>query len=292
MIATWTIPALLAVPVTFWVVSYLVLAREFRTRNLLQVRIHESGRYTLAETVLYYSHFLRELPLDTLFAWAVLWTYSAAGIKLRGSLPDAGFLRFAPGVFLAFVFGGSLLSVGLKSSLADLFQFRETDTRVGWGSHWQMHFLSTAVLLLLLVFPGMVLAKASASSNQLLMILAVFSGLSLVFRCGYRSITDTRWVLHGAREAFTYSVLVAVPAFLPLLNLPAHAGIRLTAATGSALALLVGAGLYFLYIYGKHDLNEQASSTRGLVYLLSSHFFEHVLDFIYILLLILAAAAW
>jgi hypothetical protein len=153
-----------------------------------------------------------------------------------------------------------------------------------------MHFLSTAVLLLILLLPGLLLAHTSVLNRAPVLMVAVFLGLSVVFRCGYRSMTDARWVLHGAREVSTYVVIVAVPAFVPLLQPTVLARIQLTAAGAVTLVLLVGAAVYFLRVYRGHDLNEEASSRRGLVYLLSSHFFEHVLDYVYILVFILAVA--
>jgi hypothetical protein len=51
------------------------------------------------------------------------------------------------------------------------------------------------------------------------------------------------------------------------------------------------AAAHNLRVYRRSNLDDEASSPHGLAYLISSHFFEHVLDFIYIVLLILAAGA-
>jgi len=109
--------AVLAVPALVWTISYVLLAREFGRWNLLKVKIHESGHYTLAETLFYYSHFLRELPIDTLLACAVLWTYSVAGPRVLGMVGAAPALPLILGSFLLIVFGGSLSEdTGPKSS--------------------------------------------------------------------------------------------------------------------------------------------------------------------------------
>jgi hypothetical protein len=288
MITLLNLAPIFAIPAIVWLVSYLLLAREFRTWNLLAVRIHESGKYTLAETVLYYDHFLRELPIDTLLACAILWSYSVAGFLVRENVSDARIPRLFLGIFLIIVFYGSVASIGLRSTLADLIQARETDTRLGWGTHWQMHFLSTAILLILLMLPGMTMANTFALEVQALVLIAAFLGLSIVFRCGYSAILHPRWILHGAREVFTYFLIIALPAFLPLLETHMFGKSRLTAVSLVALGLLACSALYFLYVFQTHNLDEEASSKRGIVYLLSSHFFEHALDFIYILLFILA----
>jgi hypothetical protein len=52
-----------------------------------------------------------------------------------------------------------------------------------------------------------------------------------------------------------------------------------------AMAAIV---LYFLHAYRRSDLNEEAASRRGPVYLVTSHFFEHVLDYVYMFLLVVA----
>ncbi len=76
----WLWIVMLIIPGIVWALSYLLLVREFGRWNLSGLPVHESGKYTLLQTVLYYSHFMRELPIDTLYAFAILWTYSAAGI--------------------------------------------------------------------------------------------------------------------------------------------------------------------------------------------------------------------
>jgi hypothetical protein len=278
-------------PALVWVVSYLLLVHEFRTWNLLPVRIHESGVHTLSQTIFYYDHFLRELPIDTLLACAVLWSYSAAGLPARHYLLDVEIWRLGLALFLVLAFCGSVASVGVRSSLADLIQYRETDTRQGWGSHWQMHFLSTAVLLILLMLPGSILSQRATPWAWAAVLLAAFLVLSVLFKCRVGAITDPRWVLHGAREVVTYVVIVALPAFLPLLRAGVSGTTQFSAASQAAILLLAAAAGYFVYVFRKHRLDDVASSNRGIPYLLSSHFFEHILDFIYILLLILAAGS-
>lgn len=287
--STVNVALIFIAPVLVWVVSYLLLVREFRTWNLLPLMIHESGAHTLSQTVFYYDHFLRELPIDTLLASAILWSYSALAIPSGYALLDASVWRLGLGLFLMAVLWGSLRAVGLRSTLDDLLQARETDARKGWGSHWQMHFLSTAVLLVLLMLPGILLGDAASQQAWTVALFSVFFALSVLFRCGFGAITNPRWVLHGAREVFTYFVIVALPAFLPLLDRRLSGPLHFNIASLSAILVLTAAALYFASVFLDHRLNDVASSKRGIVYLLSSHFFEHFLDFVYILLFILAA---
>jgi hypothetical protein len=285
---TWGQLILSLFPLTVWILSYLVLVREFGRWDLRRTLIHETGRYTLRETIFYYDHFLRELPIDGLFAWAILWSYAAAGVQVPRLLPWAGAASVALIAFLLWIFGGSVHAVGWKPTMLSLFQYRETDTRSGWGTHWQMHFLSTAVCLLLFMLPGVLFAPPADLRNQALLILGIFLGLSAVFGCGWKALTHPRWILHGAREIFTYVVTVGLPA-LGLLWAPAVAGrVRLSAAAVAMLMAVAAAAGYIFAVYRRTDLNAEASSSRGLLFLLSGHFFEHMLDVIYIALLILA----
>ena len=279
---------ILGLPVLVWALSYMYLVAEFRTWDLRDVKVHETGRYTLTETIFYYNHFLRELPIDALLALAVLWSYSAAGLRLPARLgPDQqAWSAAALAVFLVVVVTGSIRRVGLRATLMDLFQFRERDELISWGSHWQMHFLSTAALMLLLVWPGTLIQTSTPHQSGLLLLLGLFLGLSLAFGTTWKALTHRRWLLHGAREIFTYFLLVAVPMLSPILfdgrlwdHRPGAIGIAVL-----GVFLLINA--YILTVYRQSDLGAEAQSQRGLLFLTSSHFFEHVLDFVFVFLLL------
>jgi hypothetical protein len=278
----------LGIPLAILAVSYALLVREFGTWRLWHVTVHESGRRTLRETVFYYNHFLRELPLDTLFAAAILSSYSAADLRIWQ--PASAPISPLPilGLFLAWVIVGSIRSVGLPATLSDLFQVHETDERRGWGSHWQMHFLSTAVLLLLFLLPAAMFEPLGPFVFRAAPLAAAFLALSAIFRTGLKSLTDRRWVLHGAREAVTYGAMLAVPLFVPLLGPEPMQRLTIGSAAIAILACLVLITGYFLFVRLQSDLNAEASSSRGVVFLLSSHFFEHILDSVYIFLVVLA----
>ncbi|HET6847194.1 MAG TPA: hypothetical protein VFH29_10200 [Anaerolineales bacterium] len=283
--------AMAGIPVVIWLASYVLLSREVGRWNLSGMKIHENGKYTLIQTVFYYSHVLRELPHDTLMALAILWSYASIGIRLPTVFPDRHIAWLALGLFVLWIVVGSLVAVGWRFSARDFLQYNETDVRFGWGTHWQMHFLSTAALILLLLLPGLLLHQAAVQYVPAVALILIFLGLSWIFRTGADSFTRTRWVLHGARELLTYGSLVALPAFLPLLAPAYLSRFRLTLAGGLALLLLMAAVAHDLRVYQRSNLDEEASSPRGPAYLISSHFFEHVLDFVYIALVVLIAGS-
>jgi hypothetical protein len=154
-----------------------------------------------------------------------------------------------------------------------------------------MHFLSTAAILLLLIAPGALLPGAAPLHPHLVALAAVFAGFSLVFKTPLRALTHTRWILHGAREFFTYLVMVAIPAFAPLLSPATLEAMRPDGLSVLSILAMVAIVFHILVVYRRSDLDEEASSRRGSVYLVTSHFFEHVLDYVYILLLVAAVGA-
>lgn len=173
--------ACFAVPAVVLAACYAWLAADRGTLWLWDVVVHESGRYTLAQTVLYFGHFLRELPTD--LAYALFLLAAAGGIAERSErvAPDTG-ARYgrqrdratrsavtpeeamhnerpptagSRGRVLALLgLGGAALVVviaataaastaGWRSALLDLAQFRTRDEVSAYGSHWRYHWLST-----------------------------------------------------------------------------------------------------------------------------------------------------
>jgi hypothetical protein len=235
---------------------------------------------------LYFNHFLREIAIDTLFALCIFWTYQT--IPPGGLFQDLGdhfaLLLAAWLGFLVWVFLGSIRKVGLKGTLLDLFQFRELDTVIQFGSHWQMHFLSTLALMILLALPGTF--KKPAFSGWIGVAFLLFIALSLVFRTGRKALTDRRWLMHGGREILTYTFVVAIPALGPIA---APLGSRLlnpTALTFGAGALLLGILAYYGWVYLRTDVGALSQGDFEVPYLIASHFFEHALDVVYIYLLV------
>jgi hypothetical protein len=279
---------LLLFPLLVWGASYLFLVREFKTWNLLNVKIHESGRYTFLGTVFYFNHFLRELPIDTLYALSIYFSYSSLQIvdDISLWLPlSVVFIILAS--FLLVTILGSIRSVGIKYTIWDLCQLREQDAMIHWGSHWQMHFLSTIAVILLLIMPGLFSLQTGVNNKYLITLFGSTLLLSIIFGTGWKAFTHPRWMLHGAREVFTYFFINLIPALAPIYLLRSVIAFEMGFAALLCFLLFGVINLYFIYVYLKSDLDQEAQSKRGIIYLLSSHFFEHILDTIYILILVI-----
>lgn len=283
----------LLVPLGIWLASYVYLARFHRRWNLLRVKVHESGKYTLLGTVFYFDHFLREVPVDTMYVLAIYWAYTSIGPpgpEAIGLTSSAPLFQVGLVVFLIAVFVGSTLRVGFATSLLDLLQFRERDTIVRFGSHWQMHFLSTIGLMMIFMFPGTLFASADFRSGGYLLLLFVL--VSLILGTDLRAITDRRWLLHGGREILTFVAIAGVPAFVWMAGGVEPSTLSLSAATivgGIAIACL---GAYYLWVLVNSNVKEAAETDLPAAYLIASHFFEHMLDVPFMALLMLVLVSW
>ena len=282
-----------AVPSTIWAVSYVYLAVHHRKVNLINIQVHETGRYTLLQTLCYFSHFLRELPIDTLYTLCIFWTFSVVDPEVLGSWvkPHSYSLLTVFVFFLLIVFSGSVIQVGLKNSLLDLLQARETDEEVAFGAHWQMHGLSTLSVMLIFVFPATFFELDSVGFIS--SVFVSFILLSLLYKTGIRSFTDERWILHGSREILTFCLLIGIPWLFPLISRIIAEG-RLTTVTAVVALVLVLLGAYYTRITLRADVRKASRALPGLStwYLIFSHFFEHALDFFYVALLLLTLESW
>lgn len=274
---------LVAVPAIIWIGSYLYLAFYYKRWNIFKVRIHESGHYTFIGTVFYFNHFLRELLPDTFFALTMYWTYHVTHANQPGGEADGYFTRILTAliIFLVGTFIGSVRSVGLRNTLLDLFQFREVDVVVEFGSHWQMHFLSTLTIMLLIILPAF--TTEVQEYNLVVILFLAFFAVSILFRTGLKAVQDSRWILHGGREILTFFPLMVLPSYAFNLSIQ---DVRLNLWSALAIIALVILLLCYLRVYLRSDVRELARGDFEVRYLIASHFFEHVLDVVYIFLLV------
>lgn len=306
-VACWAIPLLLLAA------SYVWLSVDHGTVRLWGVVVHESGRYTLGDTVLYFGHFLREVPLVVGYA---LFFLGSSGAVQSGNRKPVGSRRSASTLlprgmgWTALALAGALVTAALlrtarlqgwESAFLDLAQYRTRDDLVGFGTHWRYHWLST-------LWFGAVVGLAPALLNRLLRApalrlhgrwLAVAWGyfllLTLVFGLSGEVFRDMRYVGHQAREILTHgpvTLLLGLGILLaageagedrsgPAIVLPAW-----MTAGFAGLALLIP-----VYLGGRGlggDVMEHGQSEGGLAAMVAAHYFEHCLDYLLALLLLVA----
>lgn len=223
--------ALLAVPAAVLAASYAWLAADHGRLWLFPALVHESGRYSFAETLLYFRHFVRELPVTLVYAAASVGAYRAYGPSAAAGRPAPWLARGAAGL------GASLVAVaawatahrwGARVTLDELLQGYTRDTLYAPGSHWRFHLASTVAYLAFAVALASGLGRALEGSwprprpearlRWLGGTAAAVGALTLVFRPSAEPFVDPRFLGHQAREAVTHLLVTLPLSFAVLLG--------------------------------------------------------------------------
>jgi len=302
---------LLLLPAAAYLVSYVYLAGYHGRAWLWSTVVHESGRYDLLETTFYASHFLGHLPV--LLALALL----AAGSWRSMSPPSPPPCRRARplaavglGLLLAGALALAIVHFGLADTVSFILQRRQRTDLEAAGGAWNLHLPST--LLQLALIPVVVylarwaFARPVEWSRRGLALLgaalaAVIGMTWLVNPAPLAAVAelwrDPRYLAHSVRELVTFAVTYYPLALAVLLAGEAPAARARRFGRGPDLLI---AGLAALFVAGfvdqvvvslGHDIGELAQQPAfaadgrlSIPYLLASHFFEHVLDSLFFLL--------
>jgi len=297
--ARWPTALLFAVPAALVVGAYAWLAIAHGTAWLWQVVVHENGRYTLGETVLYVRHVARELPVDIamgLFCAAAL-AAAEPGRSARRRVPGMAALLVV--VVAGLVVAGAAAQEGWGEALRDLFQYRTRDDTAAYGSHWSFHLLSTiwfgaAAPLAAGIAAG--LGGTGGWPDRRRWLLPAAWGwvalLSLIFGVQAAAFTDARFIGHQAREILTHGT-ITLPLALAVVRCATTTREAATAARRAPTAAQVGAWLaaagipvFLVLAFHGRSLQGTAQLNTGMSGLVAAHVFEHALDYI-----ITAAAA-
>jgi hypothetical protein len=288
--------ALIACPVVVLTGAYAWLAAAHGTPWLWSEIVHENGRRSLGETILYASHFLREIP--TLLAM-VLFTLAAVGRPPAHVIPrEWRAALLAAGGLAAIAFVVAAFELGAGTAFWHLLQDYTRDDVASFGSHWRYHFLST------LWFGAMVRVVAPVAavyfgapphwqrgSVRLGRVAWLYFGvLTVVFGLSPDIATDPLHVGHQAREIATHA-LVTLPLVLAVLAWidgrrdPVPAG---PAPTLNWLDLAGAAGIpaYLGMVAMATNVTEAGQAGGDLAALVAAHFFEHSLDYAFVGLLV------
>ena len=299
--------ALWLFPMFILFISYSYLAYELGTPFLFHAHIHESGTYTLLETVFYFDHFIREIPISVLTACMV-----AISFYLFSPLPEhdvrrmLGIRKFTVPFLLFFlivVIAGALLKNGFYSFFLDLFQYRTRDNMVSYGSHWHYHLLHIEFVFLVslavsFVYRGlthMCSTRMNRSGGTFLVIVQTCIILfTLIFIPDIKPLTDTRYLAHQFREIVTH-LSVTIPlafAFLIMIEHKSYPDPYVSPGASAfikiSVLLFIGAvviPLYILIQLSGRNIMAEAQTKSNYFNLLASHYFEHSLDYVFVSLL-------
>jgi hypothetical protein len=263
---------LLYLPLIVLSAAFLILCMRHGTAWPWNVIVHEDGRRTLLDTILYFDHALGELPLDVLLGAAVAGSMLRSGRTNRLLVVSAVTCLAIDGAIIA----GAWIQSGAKLAAQYLLQFHtRDDAPMIFGSHWRYHLLSQVALMLL------PLAFASAVGRAQAIAWIVFAALTIVFGVSRSSFIDPRYLGHQARELFTHT-LVTIPLALALVGQTArsaagsHAGWafnRKPAIAFLAVAIYLAAGVV---LTGSHQ-HAQSSDWTAVI---CAHFFEHTFSYL------------
>jgi len=309
----------LCVPLLILVSSYAWLAIAHRRVALLDVVVHESGRYTLLDTVFYFGHFLREVPIDVGTALFLLAGFTAySGFSVRAPAHDG-----RPRLLALACLAGALALMGIgfaaaawrdgaASAVHDLLQFRTRDDLSQYGSHWRFHLLSSlwiGIAAPLMVLPlGLGSGRRAVSHARVERIVigaawGYFCLLTIVFGLSKQVLWDPRYIGHQAREILTHGPVTCLLAIWTLdavsrwLSVPPREHVPRSLHRASAaewlrmlLFLLIPGYLAMAAPWG--DLMGAGRSETGLAAMVAAHFFEHTLDYLFVVLLVLGGYGW
>jgi hypothetical protein len=299
----------LALPAAVLAGAYLWLAVDLGEPALWHVIVHESGRYTLGETVLYVRHFLREIPTVIAMALFIVASYGAA----RGAGRDASASRWL-GWAIAGLAGATGLTVasmaavaaeyGPREAVQNLIQLYTRDDLPAFGSHWRFHLLSTLWFGLAAPVTAWMGARLAGgppparSSGTVIGRVAwlYFLGVTAVFGVGLEPVLDPRFIGHQAREILTHA-LTTLPVGLGVMAVvqraapvPAEDGGRGRPAV-IQIAGLIAIPAYLGIAVVTADAMAAGQTDRGLSAMVAAHFFEHSLDYLLAALLVVGFQA-
>lgn len=307
--------ACLGIPLSLLVGSYVWLAVDHGTLRLWSEVVHEGGRHSLQHTIFYFSHFLREIPVDVAYALFLATNFArtkdisrdivSAGGK-RAVVLAAGGTAVAAGLALA-AMAVAAMQQGFGSALHDLLQYRTRDDLSAYGSHWHFHWLSTiwfgAMAMLIVPLEAAVFPADDGKSRSRRMPLAWIPWMyvlaaTLVFGVSSDTIMDVRYAGHQAREILTHGTITALLGLgsLHLASNWLRSGrslseksplpiLRRNRGTWIALALFFAIPLFLALVSWSGDIMEAGQSEHGLAAMVGGHVFEHVLDYAFVAIL-------
>lgn len=299
---------LLGCPALVLVGSYVLLALHHEVWNVFPVVVHENGRYTLTETIFYFRHFVRELPVNTLIAISLgilaglhspqEGNDSERRARLRSSAGLAALLMATAAIIITWA------TLDRQEAWTELAQYRTRDELSEFGSHWRYHLLHIVDSVLfcfgmLLVIRGLTQA-GTFNRNAFCWLIAmglIFVMVTLGFGSPLRALNDPLYLAHQAREIETHRLLTLCPAlgFLLLIDRWLDSSATLAAVNWRMIRMgvcWVGvATLIPLWIFWRLrevNIGSLAQRQTGLWQIAAAHHFEHLLDSAYVTLL----SAW
>jgi hypothetical protein len=306
------ITVLLALPVTYFAISYCYLAWWHNEIFLWNTLIHENGRLTLLGSMFYFDHFIACVPMIVLFALFTTGGFALAGHPIvaidrsRGSFAAAALLGVAAFLIVG-AFAASIYTVGRQRTVDYALQRIERDGVMSTGGNWNQLQLSNIPIALgvisvsgtLIMFAGGVGVKRDSgliTGGKICIAVAatLMIGISALTFPGWQAFLNPRWMAHSIRELATYPLTGIPIACIGILLVERYlSGLKTwMVKVGSLSLILIAVGLviaagqlmWLMNVDVMAMAQKPSFSAAGLSvpYLLTSHVFEHFLDFVLI----------
>jgi hypothetical protein len=302
---------LLALPFTYFAISYIYVASYHEEAILWNTVIHENGRLTLAGSLFYFDHFIACVPMIVVFALC-----TAGGFAMTGRVPAlaepsragrvAAVLLGGAALMVIVAFIASVQTAGWERTIDYALQRIERDGVLSKGGNWnqlQLSNIPIAIGAIGLSCSIFMFTTDPDSKNAGLVTggriclgaaLALMVAISAMTFTEWQAYLNPRWMAHSIREVATYpltGIPIALAAVLLVERYLSGQDAWLVEPRTLSMALI---GLSILLVVGQliHLSNvdvmamAQKPSFAGgglsVPYLLTSHVFEHFLDFVFI----------
>jgi hypothetical protein len=302
---------LAGIPAATLLGAYGWLALDHGTPAVFAVVVHENGRLTLAETIFYWRHALREVPLAGAYAVASLAAVAAYGPH-RTRAPSLRWRATALGgavLVVVVAWTATARTLGTGVAWQELHQTHLDDgAALQAGVHWRFHLLATvayaaaAVVLaagLCRGFDGGWRAPSRATracaTGALALVVLVPTG---IWGLTAEPFADPRYLGHQAREVGTHLLVTLPLSFAALAAVggwragPGAAGVQPRPVRDVTVAA-VAAAVAVAYLGLGSVLADAARAARPgarLSSLVGAHYYEHALDYVLVTLLAIAFA--
>lgn len=299
---------LLYLPVAIYLLSYLYLAFYHGKLYLISTVIHEGGIYTFLQTTLYASHFLGHIPVHTVLGLYFIGVYlcmSEMGPVVQSN--KKGFtLLIGLLLFLAASWWISLELFGVSDTYSYILQQKQSVVRMEEGGSWNLHLPSTMMQFLLIpifIYAVKILFRSKVSwSKEGFIFIGMAGVLCLVmtwlvndnfFLAVSYVWINPRYLAHSVRELATFPLIYYPIPFYFLLKYSERSEKEWNMQKISKWMVVLGVIFIILFSYqaiiplreGIGELAQKPSFAEegelSIVYLLSSHYFEHFLDTVY-----------
>ena len=312
-----------AVPAVLLISAYLYMTTYYQKLWLFNTIVHENGKYTLLEVIFYFKHFSWEMLIKTVYAFFIVGAFyyygNPSSSNKNVSVPEISSRWIAVSlVFVVVLFITTIASTVKQSdiheTLLGFFQYRTSELRPPvFGSHWRNHFLSNIVLLsatsAVILLYRIIFFNGQWAQRKFSRLFTLSGGifivLTVVFGFTMDPFVTPSYLGHQLREIFgtdlSITMLLGIGVLIYLERRfdyrekrskvgGGRQGIRFRSLIIWCISALIPAVFIIIKVLSLDVSGEISSigktSDWSVLDLFAWHFFEHSLDYIWVISLV------